>query len=238
MTNETIVYWAPAFETGLIDWNMLYYDLESVHDTIRDKKTNSKPNQNFFYCPAFTNVTKSTFVLKNPISSHYTIDQENNIIATTKNHVNSTLFHPPSIENCLTMIYGLKWIFFSEEDVDMTLTAPYFTPSPHMQYGAAVPGRFKINSWFRAVNLEFNFWPGVREFKTEAEEVLGYVNFQTEKNIKLVRFEMNEKLHQYSNAGIQSSVWESWIPMHKRYERFKKSRMNELVLKEIKGNVL
>jgi hypothetical protein len=49
---------------------------------------------------------------------------------------------------------------------------------------------------------------------------------------------MNDKLHQYSNAGIQSSVWESWVPMKKRYERFKRSRMNELVLKEIKNNIL
>ncbi len=239
MSNETIIYWAPAFEnTSRIDWNILYYDLESLYDNVRPRKTDTKPNQNFLYCPAFTEVAKSTFLIKNPIQSHFAINNQFEVIPTSKNHIASTIFHPPSIDNCITMVYGLKWIFFSEEDVDMTLTAPFFSQSPHMQYGSAVPGRIKINSWFRAVNLEFNLWNNVTEFKAEGEEVLGYFNFNTEKNIKLVRFEMNEKLHQYSNAGIQSSVWESWVPMKKRYERFKRSRMNELVLKEIKNNIL
>jgi hypothetical protein len=136
------------------------------------------------------------------------------------------------------MIYGLKWIFFSEEDIEMTLTSPYFSQSPHLHYGAVVPGQLKINSWFRAVNLEFNLWPNVSEFKVEEDEILAYFNFNTNKNIKLVRFEMNEKLHHYSNAGIQSTVWESWVPLKKRYDRFKKSRMNELVLAEIKRNIV
>lgn len=239
MSNETLIYWAPAFENNQpIDWNILYTDLESLHDSLRDKKSDTRPNQNFFYCPAFTNVTKSTFTVRNPIQSHFKIQNQNEVIPTSKNHISSTIFHPPSIENCATMIYGLKWIFFSEEDVEMTLTSPYFSQSQHLQYGSVVPGRIKINSWFRAINLEFNLWPNVNEFKVEENETIAYFNFNTDKNIKLVRFEMNQKLHQYSNAGIQSTVWESWVPLKKRYDRFKKSRMNELVLKEIKNNIL
>ena len=112
MSNETVIYWAPAFENpSLIDWNILYYDLESLYNVVRPKKTDIKPNQNFLYCPAFTDVAKSTFVIKNPIQSHYLIKDQREVIPTSKNHIASTIFHPPSLENCPTMIYGLKWIF-------------------------------------------------------------------------------------------------------------------------------
>lgn len=237
--DEVEIFWAPAFEIGnLIDWNILYYDLESLYDHLRPRKNNNTPNQNFFYCPAFADLAKSTFVIKNPLLSHYRIENSKEVVPLSKNYISSTIFHPPSIDNCPLMIYGLKWIFFTEDEIDMTITSPYFSNSPHMRYASIVPARMKIDSWFRAVNLEYNIWSEDSEFKVEQDEIMAYISFNTDKKIKLTRFEMNEKLHSYSNVGIQSSVWESWVPLKKRYERFKKTRMHELILKEIKRNII
>jgi hypothetical protein len=238
MNNSTVeIYWCPSFPTSEIDWNLLYYEPENLYDSIRPQKTDSNPGDNFFYCPAFSNFAKNTFLLKNPIRTHFKII-DGQIIPQENNYVTSYINRPPSMHNRTLLEYGLQWLFFSEEDIEITLTSPYFDVQPHMSYGCLIPGRFNISSWFRTVNLEFNLKDSVNEFVIEKDEILGYVSFSTDKKVVLKRFENNFKLESYAKSCATSSSWESWIPMKKRYDRFRQTRMKELVLKQIKDNLL
>jgi hypothetical protein len=36
MKNKSTVYWAPVFFDEKTDWNMFYYDLESLHEYYKD----------------------------------------------------------------------------------------------------------------------------------------------------------------------------------------------------------
>ena len=233
------IYWAPAFVSDQ-DWNMLYSDPVSLFDTIRPLKTNSDNGSNFFYCPAFGNFTKNTFVLKNPMAASFNLVQDNKlkVESQTKNHVFAHATRPPSITGCSILEYGLSWIFFSEDDVEISLTSPYFEKVSPLKYGNIIPGRFNISKWFRTLNLEYNLYDGVTEFCAEKDESLAYVSFNTTKPVKLVRFEMNKKLHQYAESVGTSSDWESWIPLMDRYSRFIKTKTNKLVLNEIKKNLV
>jgi hypothetical protein len=50
---------------------------------------------------------------------------------------------------------------------------------------------------------------------------------------------MNENLIKYAEACMHSpSNYGRNLPLIKRYERFKNSRMNEMILKEIKNSAL
>jgi hypothetical protein len=49
---------------------------------------------------------------------------------------------------------------------------------------------------------------------------------------------MTPKLHTYTASCGRANSWESWIPLADRYKRFKQTRTNELVLKEIKNNLI
>ena len=240
---EKIVYWAPVFFDKTVNWNMLYYDPISLYEHTRksmvtDAKQNDKRN-NFFYCPAYKDVAKNTFLLLNPIETDLVFD--NNIVRVkSTNFISPELEHSPSMNGNRLVTYGLKYIFFTEDDIDLTLTAPFFSANNYSQEGAIVPARLKINSWFRVLNLEINLWKDVTTLHIEKDQPIAYVNFITQDNapVKLVRFEMNEKLHSYATGCGTSSSWESHIPLFERYVRFKKTRMNNLVLKEIKNNLV
>jgi len=76
----------------------------------------------------------------------------------------------------------------------MTLTSPYFSNSPHLRYGSIVPGKFNISKWFRPINLEFNLWPGVNEFKVKKTKILLMFILYTKNEIELVRFDLTERI--------------------------------------------
>lgn len=238
MAKETIVYWAPVFyDKTNTDWNMMYYDLESLHESLRPNMAKNEPSNNLFYCPAFTNFSRNTFLIKNPIESHY-VYEGNTVRVKTKNYLHTDIVHEPSIKNHMMVEYGLTYVFFTEHDIKLTLTGPYYSNSEHTKYGALIPGQIKIDSWFRELKLEYTLWPGNNELAFKKDEVLGYVNFDSEEKVKLVRFEMNEKLKSYIKACGSASSWESFVPLVDRYKRFKQTRMNKLVLKEIKNNLV
>jgi hypothetical protein len=233
---SSIIYWSPAFVSN-VDWNMLYYDPQSLFEQVRLLKVDSDNNQNFIYCPAFGNFAKNTFLLKNPITSQFDISEHTELRAKSKNFV-SSYTREPTLDGCTLFKYGLTWVFFSEEDIEMTMTSPYFENVPHLKYGNLVPGRLNISKWFRNINLEYNLHKGVKEFCVEKDETLAYLSFNADRPVKLVRFDMTEKLHKILHSTGNSSDWESWIPLVSRYKRFIETKTNKIVLKEIKNNLV
>jgi hypothetical protein len=234
-----VVYWSPAFrQNDGTDRNMLYFDPVSLFDQIRPLKTEGPKSSNFLYCPAFSNFARNTFVLKNPITSTYDFLNDVTIKGREINHLNSGAGRLPTIKDRKMIEYGMNWIFFSEDDLEITLTSPYFENPPHLEYGSVVPGRFNISKWFRNVNVEYCLHPNVNTFSVQKNETLAYISFNSDEPVKLVRFEMTEKLRSYANSGGSSSQWNPWIPMIERYRQFKATHMHKLILKEIKNNLV
>ena len=232
---ESTIYWSPVFFDPNTDWNMMYYDLTSLYDSYRNTRNIDRKENNFFFCPAFQNVAQKTFVIKNPIQSSFDISNRK-VEVKSKNFIHPEIEHQPCINNNTLLTYGLRYIFFSENDINMTITSPYFTQSKHLQYGSLVPAKLNIGSWFRVINLEFNLWGN--KFEIDKDESIAYVSFDTDSNVKLKRFEMSPLLHKYAASCGSSSKWESFVPLSERYKRFKQTRTNKLVLKEIKENLI
>jgi hypothetical protein len=239
MSDVTTVYWAPWFiNRDNLDWNMLYYNPENMLERLNKQKNNQKIDSTFFQCPSVNSLFKNTFILKNSLESSFSI-VDNTVISLSKTKIGGEIIRNGSLKNNILFNYNLNWIFFSEEDnLNMRITSPFFSNCQHLKYGSIVPGQFNIGMWFRTINLEYNLWDNVKSFKANQDEDLAYISFDSDKKIKLVRFEMNEKLYSYSNSTSNSSNWEPKVPLLKRYERFKNTNMKNLVLKEIKNNIV
>jgi hypothetical protein len=67
---------------------------------------------------------------------------------------------------------------------------------------------------------------------------MAYFVFNTNEEISLKRFEMNEKLLKIANTCSNSPVWEQFVPLYERYKRFTNSKTNKIVLNEIKRSVV
>lgn len=237
------VYWSPiSFDSILSntyqDWSLLYYEPQNLFTELHSKQNELTSGSNFFSCPSFSNLLKNIFILKNPISSHFKF-VDNNIITQSDNYIHSYIDKGKSIIDNTLFTYKLNWIFFTEEEsLDLSLTSPYFSNAKHLQYGAVTPGKIDIGKYFRHITLEYNLWEDIDEFKIEKEEPLAYVNFNTNKKVELVRFVMTDKLLRYASSVANFTDIEPKIPLYKRYERFKRTSMKSLVMKEILDNVV
>ena len=120
----------------------------------------------------------------------------------------------------------------------MTLTSPYFSNSPHLKYGSLIPGTFNISNWFRNINIEFNLWENIKEFKFKKNEDMAYVHFDSEHEIELKRFDFTERLLRIIRTCSTAGTWEKFIPLIDRYRRFKEAKFKKIILKEIKQNLV
>lgn len=232
------IYWAPNYDFSDIDWNMLYAEPSTLFDINIKNKTDVDKFDSMFYCPAFKNLTKNTLVFNNPLTSKYSFDEAGNVVSDIQSGMAANVVRKPNIKGRSLLEYSFTPILFSDKPITATMTSPWFETSNYMKYGTIVPGRYDIGKWFRAVNVEFQLMPGVREFEIEKGEPLVYFTFDTDEPIKFTRFKMDAELRRYSVACATSTSWEPWIPLADRYKRFKESRMRSIILKKVKENVV
>ena len=130
-------------------------------------------------------------------------------------------------------------MFFSEEPMDIFLSAPYFHQSKYTQYGSILPGEFNIGQWFRPYFFEVQMWNSKGEFHVGANEPIFYASFLTNKNVELKRFNYNDTLRSYSAALLEGNkMFGRGQSLLSRYHRFNSIGMRERILKEIHNNVI
>jgi hypothetical protein len=250
-----VVYWSPPYkhqqENGDLhplvgrESNIYYKNPNSLFmDLIKDKSEESK-NKSFFACPAVSKKFKNTYIFKSPMSSKYYIDftDKDNIVLTSPNLndpcIPVEISRNYSVENSPIMLFHFPIFLFSEEPLEINLTAPYFHEPKILKYGAVIPGGFDIGQWFRPIHYEVNFWKEKQEIEIIEDEPLFYVEFLTDRPVILKRFIQNKNIHdlQESISGT-TTFMEKNVPLIKRYKRFKESSIREILLKEIKKEVV
>lgn len=236
---EVVVYWAPVFNgTNAVNWNMLYSEPENVFTSLKEERNKNAQSDSFFYCPSFKNLLSNTFVVKNVLGSEYDVDG-GVLEPHGDTYLHAQINRESSIEASPLLRISMSWIFFAEESLDIEITPPYFHPSAHSSAGAIVPGTFDIGQWFRPINAEFSLWKGATEFKLPEGDPIFYAKFNTEKKVVLKRFQMSDTLYQISNACVQSpATFGRFLGLSAKYNLFSKTKTNNLVLKNIKDNLI
>lgn len=232
--NELVVYWAPIAP----EWNILYEDPKNCYLDLVSKLNKDSHKSNLLLCPAFRDLMKNTFVIKNPIESHFYIKDDQEIIVKSKNHVDCQIKHQPSLKNNILIVYGVSHYFFCEESLEVTKTSPYFHKAEYETYGKIVPGKWNCGEWIRPINNEINLWNNVKEFRIKEYEPISYYSFNTNRHVRLQRFNVTPKITEISKTCSLSSSWEKLVPLKKRYERFKNSNTNKIIIEEIKKNLV
>jgi hypothetical protein len=242
--NYVNVYWAPfihyinGHQDG--DWSMLYPDPKNLYSEISKLKVKN-PEGSYLICPAVKNNFKNTFIFKNVLNSEYNYDVNLNpvISPASDKFLAAEVVHTKSITSGPIFRLSLSYIFFSDEDLETLFFPPMFNKPEYTNYGTIMPGEFNIGSWFRPYNFEIQMWENSGRLIIKEDEPLFYSKFLTNKKINLQRFAMNEKLYNYAyHCSTSSSTIKNNISLIERYSRFKESRMKDMILKEIKQNLI
>ena len=247
--DSVVVYWAPSmFANEVESWNMLYPTPQLVKSQLQSMHTDLK--RNMHACPALKDSLKNVYALKSAVKED--IDLPSDYLREI--HLNEGTEPFPSFNNQIVRLnkerassligysnlcYNLGWVFFSEEPLIANFTAPYMPASSPSPGAILACGEFDIGKWFRPFNFDYHIPLDNTSFKVEIGQDLAYVKFKTEKKVVLKRFSLNKVLFNYATETAQSSSrYSQFVPLLQRYEMAKNSKMTNLVLKEIKNNLI
>jgi hypothetical protein len=235
MSKNAVVYWSPYWE-DFKSWNLLYKEPESLMKRLNKKKASDMPKSNFLRCPAYIDTFKNTYVVNSTLKADYEISKGK---LTKSEGYYANFQHSPTLENQMLLFVAMGWLFFTEEEsLIMQVTPPYFEKTNHSNFGAVMPGQYDIGQWFRPLNLEFILWENVNKLTIEENEPLVYFNFETSKKVELKRFDTNATLN---GLAVHMSSFSDLQPVRSladRYKLFKQTRTKDIILREIKKNVL
>jgi hypothetical protein len=240
------IYWAPMTSYDVLelgDWNLLYNNPTNLYLDMLKLKNNKAKQNSFLSCPAVKEKFKKTFVFSSSIDGEYEydfIDEENYFFnSISKNYLSYKNVRRPSLNFGPTIAFSLFYVFFSEESVNANFIPPIFHKPQYTNYGTVIPGEFDIGQWFRPYVFEVQMWNEKGKFLLKEDEPLFYVEFNTNKKINLQKFKFNAQLHAYVKNCVDSpNNIVSNVPLLKRYQNFKNTGMRNLILKEIKNNII
>ena len=247
-SNEVNVYWAPAISVGVMKdepWvttggEMLYQSPKSLHSELMNEKNPNRGPTTFLSCPAAVSTFSKTIVFKNNRACTYDYDltDERNLKIAPKEErfLNCTVRRPPALNKKPTIEFQLRWVFFSDEPLSMSITPPMFHPPKYTRYATPVPGQYDIGRWFRPFVFELQTWEPKGKLSFENDEPLFYATFNTDKKVNVRRFVYSDKLVEY--AYQCTTYYTNEKSMEKRYDLFESASMNHLVLQEIKKNLV
>jgi len=234
--NSINVYWCENSDITGANWSFLYQKPISLFSDLN--KVKKAHAENLLSCPAVSNKFKKTLVFKNSLASSYNYDL-NSITPTSENYLQAQRDREPSFD--LGPLYKISnsVSFFSEDPLSALFTPPYFHKSEYTKYGSVVPGEFDIGQWYRPFHFEIQMWSNSGEFHLKENEPLYYVDFKTDKQINLYRYNNSLLLSNYTNACVATTnLFGRGQSLLSRYNRFKQVGLREKILTEIKKNLI
>ena len=244
-TSDSInVYWAPLLNKNGLEQsnkNIFYKNPKTLFSSLHNDKTEDvSTGSTFFSCPVTSKKMKSTYVFNSPASATYQFEDNKVYLkeSETQYVIDMKILRPPAIEDTNILFYDAEWIFFSEEDLIAEFYQPYLHKTSYLKDAALMTGEFNIGSWFRPFSVEFMTWEKNGEIQI-AEDPLFYVQFKTDKQVNLIRFNWSRPLESLKNSCMShSSLGPNKKPLQFRYDQFKESSTRDLVLKEINKEII
>jgi len=144
-----------------------------------------------------------------------------------------------SLNGYKNLEYNMGWAFFADEPLLAKFTAPYMPTHSPTPGAILASGEFDIGQWLRPWHLDY-FVPnqaGGMEFNVD--DPLFYIEFKTDKKIMFKRFNRSPIIDNIMIESVQSpSRYGSRKTLSQRYSMAKKAKMQNIILNEIKNNLV
>ena len=231
--DTVVVYWSPW---SLPEWNNLVSMLWETPVPVM--QTLEKPAEDPYQaCKAASNLFANTYVVKHPQDIKAKFSNLEN--PTQESSDARFIVRAPSVVDAHTVTLDTSsWIFFCEEDLQVTMYPPFMHKTADRDYGYIPAGKFNVARWFRPLNLTYQLWNGITEIEVKKGDPAMYIQFDTDKKVILKRFNLSFELYR---MGVECSELKRSLPrMHLEmlYNLFTKSSRNRKTLQLIKNNLL
>mgnify|MGYP003341592723 FL=1 len=240
--NPLNVYYCPwnSDDSGST-WDMMYQTPTSLFEDFKERANKQNKDDSVLHCPASSSIIKNTFVFKNSLHSEYAFT-DNSVTPISTNFISldgMTYERQLSLINTRHIVLNYSYLFFSEEPLLMSLVPPYWHEPAYTKTATLFSGEFDIGQWFRPISSEFMTWKTEGTLVLEEDEPLFYTQFHTDRKVNLQRFKATPTLYNYALECKRSPIfYGKRKSLKERYLKFNKSDLRELVLFEIKQNLV
>lgn len=204
---------------------------------------NFKPNDNselasINRCPAFNDYLTNLYELRSIYDYEFYLEDgavKSNMYSEQffNNHVVIRDIHQKWFS------FSQQYIFFTDHPslLMTTYEFPNFENNNITKNCHTIPGQFDIGKWFRNTEFPFFLKQESDRFKIEENEVYSYIRFHTKETINFIQFLVTDKINGFLNDARNLNINQKRkiIPMSNIYNKF---NHKELVLKEIKNNII
>jgi hypothetical protein len=144
-----------------------------------------------------------------------------------------------SYKNYSNLIYEMRWLFFSEESVNVKFTAPYFPATSPTPGAFLSPGRYDIGQWYRQFMLDYHIPLNDSTFKIKENDDLFYMHVETDKKVVFKKYALSLRLQALNiESSMASKRYGAFKSLNERYLMAKKTNYLESIRTEIKKNLL
>jgi len=236
-----IVYWSPFVNPMFVPY-ISYQDPESIDSRLASMRVSVDSKlRDFRYCPSIRDQTKNLYALKFPVDYSLTFDIQ-------REYVQSDLYNQEFFDNmirtrsfepvCCT--YRICYIFVAEDSLEVEVTSPYLSENIFSNSTYILPGKFDIGKWLRPVDCSFLVREGISNVPMNKGDDWAYINFLTDKKVVFKKFYFTDKLNDIMTNILNVKTYQKvhFSPLSSWYDLYQKSKMKNLVLREIKENLM
>jgi hypothetical protein len=241
------IYWTPGrFLLEEESWNILYREPEPLINRIyKDSKKDSAVRK----CPAARDSLRNIFVVKsnhNEVTNFpegYLKSVENSTEPNFPLELDSTLGllkeRNSEYENYVNLSYNMSWFFFASESLNVKITSPYYPPISPTEGSALFPGEFDIGMWYRPFNAEYLIPTNAKSFVINQDDPIFYIDAKTDKKVVFQRYNNSKELMSIAREVFTTTtLFGKSQTMSSRYKMFSRSNSREILLNEIRKNII
>lgn len=245
--HKTIVYWSKLPDDGIPYEIQMFmgHKIEKISN-ISDLNINTmdmiKTRTDFYsFCPAHHESRLNLFKINFPETFSVQLDENGSIIQTDDKEmplIVQTLGNKPH-QKRFTIQLKCPMMFYSEDkNIELELFPPYLHKTVAQEYGHVTVGRYNIHFWPRIITMEMLLWPGVTYFKCHENDPAMYIKFHSKFPVELRQFQPTPLISRIANACSRASMFSPFKSLDERYKQFKKLKMEDQLLADIKANLL
>lgn len=251
--NPLVVYWMPhilpdhQYEILLLD-NIGFKSLMKDISTRRAKNPmmpksfrwsqEDIPKGSYHLCTALHNLADNVFYLESPFDVNIEIDNDGAIVQNGAPYEKWFRERGQTMDDAFSVDFLMEFSLFCEEPLEISYTPPYMHKTDQQKYGFVSSVKYSISSWFRPAVCIYQLWPGVKELKIKKGDPYVYIHFHTDRQIVFKQVKTTDNIINVSKACLQHKFSYRFQPLKKLYEKFHKHGLREMLLKEIKNNII
>jgi hypothetical protein len=209
---------------------------------------NNPGNGMITMCPASKHVFRNIFSFKSNIDDEFDIPDgvleniskhDDKVTISTGGKISLFNSRRTSYEGYANVTYNMSWLLFADEPVEARFTAPFYPASSPIEGALLSGGQFDIGKWFRPFNMDFHVPFNAKKVSFKEGQPLFFLEIMTNKKVEFKRFKLSTRLHQMSREmGTAPNRYGKFKTLAQRYESAKKAQIPEIILSEIKDNLI